>query len=116
MILRTPLLRPAAAAALLLAIGCATMGGSFPTAVRRPAEDTPDRFVRADRSPIAGTPGAAACVSPIVDPRSGAQLTMARSSGGRGDYSVAAGRYGVGPGELLRIDCANGSPLGVVGG
>jgi hypothetical protein len=36
----------------------------------------------------------------------------------RGDYRIeggsGGGRYGVGPGELLRLDCVSGRPLGIV--
>jgi hypothetical protein len=35
----------------------------------------------------------------------------------RGDYAVEPpGRYGVGPGELLRLDCVSGRALGIVSG
>ena len=100
---------------LLLAGGCNT-SLNYPTAVLRQAEGAPDRFVRADSSPITGTPGAAPCTSPIVDPRNGARLTMERAYQGNGDYSVPAGSYGVGTGELLRVDCATGAPIGIVRG
>jgi len=99
----------------MAAAACNTVT-SYPTAVSRPAQDAPDRFVHADSSAISGTPGAAACTSPIVDPRTGTRLTMVRSYQGSGDYSVPANRYGVGTGELLRVDCANGEPLGIVRG
>jgi hypothetical protein len=66
---------------------------NYPTTVLRPAEGAPERFVRADRSPLAGASGTAvACESPLVDSRTGAQLMMQRSYAGRGDYSVPAGR------------------------
>jgi hypothetical protein len=41
---------------------------------------------------------------------------MQRAYGGRGDYSVPQGAYGVRTGELLRVDCADGAPLGIVRG
>jgi hypothetical protein len=103
------------ALALLLTAGCNT-SLNYPTAVLRQAEGAPDRFVRADSSPISGTPGATACTSPIVDPRNGARLTMERAYQGNGDYTVPAGSYGVASGELLRVDCATGAPIGVVCG
>ena len=110
---RTSLLRPLAVAVVAAACGTVT---SYPTAVLRPAADAPARFVRADSSAISGTPGSAACTSPILDPRNGARLTMMRAYQGNGDYSVPAGSYGVGTGELLRVDCANGQPIGIVRG
>ena len=107
--------RALAAAAVIAAAACSTTM-NYPTTVLRPAQDAPERFVRADASPITGTPGAATCFSPIVDPRSGARLTLVRSYQGSGDYSVAAGSYGTAAGELLRVDCASGQPAGVVRG
>src|SRR3712207_1036432 len=88
------------AAALLAAAACNTVV-SYPTPVLRPAQDAPERFVLEDSTAISGTPGEAACRSPIIDPRSGARLLMQRAYQGSGDYSVPAGRYGVGAGELL---------------
>jgi len=108
------ILRAVAGASLAAAAACAV--SSYPTTVSRPAQDAPARFVRADSSAISGTPGSAACTSPIVDPRTSARLTMERATGGRGDYSAAAGAYGLRPGELLRVDCANGEPIGIVRG
>jgi hypothetical protein len=109
-------LRYLAAAAILATAACTTVM-NYPTTVLRPAEGVPDRFVRADRSALTGTPGTSvACESPLVDPRTGAQLMMQRSYGGRGDYSVAPGVYGVAAGELLRVDCADGTPVGIVRG
>jgi len=100
---------------VVLAAACNTVT-SYPTAVSRPAQDAPERFVMTDSSAITGTPGAATCHSPIVDPRSGARLTMERAYHGNGDYSVPAGSYGVRAGELLRVDCANGQAIGIVRG
>lgn len=59
-----------------------------------------------------------ACRNPMVDPRDGTRLTLVQSqrggSGQVGDYRVPEGRYGVGTGELLRLDCGSGRPVGVV--
>ncbi len=33
---------------------------------------------------------------------------------GLGDYRVTAGKYGVGEGELLRVDCTTAHPIGIV--
>lgn len=100
----------------LVALAACNMVSSYPTTILRPAENTPERFVLADSSPITGTPGAAACRSPLVDPRNGARLTMERADRGRGDYAVPAGSYGVRARELLRIDCSNGQAVGIVRG
>ena len=100
----------------LVALAAACNVTSYPTTVLRPAQDTPERFVLADSSVVTGTPGAAACRSPLLDPRNGARLTMERASRGSGDYAVPAGSYGVRGGELLRIDCSNGQPVGIVRG
>lgn len=84
----------------------------------------------ADASAMTGTPaefrptetvaqaarGSAPCLNPLVDPRDGTRITLVRSSGGLGDYAVASGKYGVGAGQLLRVDCSDGRPMGVVEG
>jgi len=100
----------------IFALAACNTSMSYPTAVLRPAEGAPERFVKADSSPITGTPGAAPCASPIVDPRNGARLTMERAYQGNGDYTVPAGSYGVRTGELLRVDCATGAAVGIVRG
>jgi len=102
--------------AVLAALAACNTVSSYPTAVSRPAEGAPERFVLADGSAIAGTPGAAPCRSPIRDPRGGDPLTMERAYPGTGDYAAAAGRFGVRAGELLRVDCATGERLGIVRG
>jgi hypothetical protein len=117
MTLPRSLVRTFAAAGLaLLAGACSNTSLNYPTAVLRPAIDAPERFLREDGSTITGTPGAAPCTSPIMDPRSGARLLMQRAYQDSGDYTVPPGRYGVGTGELLRVDCATGLAVGVVRG
>lgn len=59
---RTARLRLLAGATLASAAACNAVM-SYPTAVSRPAQDAPDRFVLADSSAITGTAGAAACSS-----------------------------------------------------
>ena len=86
----------------------------YPGAVLRLPENVPERFVLADSSAITGTPGSAACRSPIVDPRNGTRLTLQRSSQGNGDYAAPVGNYGLHAGELLRVDCATGQTIGIV--
>lgn len=98
-------------AAMVLAVAaCATGGRSGFPADRdaRPATDTPAAFTFS--VPASGD----ACRSPAVDPRDGTRLVLARSSGGRGDYEVPAGRYGVNGREYLRLDCATGAVVGAV--
>lgn len=55
-----------------------------------------------------------ACNNPMLDPRDQTRLTLVRSAGGQGDYEVPQGRYGVGSGELLRLECGSGRVIGVV--
>ena len=102
---------------LVALAACSTASGGFPAdASVRAATDLPDHF-------FVGAPGAegvsepdpgGACRSPLVDPRDGTRLVLSRSSGGRGDYEVPAGRYGVGEQELLRVQCGTGRPAGAV--
>lgn len=56
------------------------------------------------------------CKSPMIDPQDRTEITMVRSYGnGLGDYRVATtGKYGVGEGELLRINCSTGEAVGIV--
>ena len=100
----------------LLVSGCGT---SRPWAVTpRPAEGLPDEFV-----PVGAPAGAGRCLVHLTDPRDDTRLELIRSTeangeGGPshvGDYAVLpAGRYGVGPKDLLRIDCDRGRAIGVV--
>ena len=98
-------------AGMILAVGACATGGrsSFPAdGAARPAVDAPTAFTFS--VPASGD----ACRSPAVDPRDGARLVLVRSSGGRGDYDVPAGRYGVGSREYLRLECVTGGVIGVV--
>ncbi len=102
-------------AGMLVLAGCATSDFSAER-ILRSASAVPDHFLvgspHSDEltEPAPGT----GCRSPMVDPRDGTRLLLVRSSDGMGDYAVPAGRYDVGPGELLRLDCATGHALGVV--
>jgi hypothetical protein len=96
--------------ALCTVASCVTGGRStFDDGVRRAAIDTPEAFTFP-------TPPSApeACTSPAVDPRDGTQIRFVRAAGGIGDFQVPEGHYGVRSGELLRIRCATGEPIGVV--
>lgn len=92
---------------------CAAATTPWSGAALRMAEDTPPAFAPED-----GVMPTTGCRNPLVDPRDQTRLRLVRSaavgSGERGDYEVPAGRYGVGPGELLRIECSTGQPLGIV--
>lgn len=104
--------------ALLLAAlltGCATsnLGENTPL---RPVQNAPDRFLVGSfggTSLEEPTPGTG-CRNPMVDPRDGTELQLVRSSEELGDYEVSQGRYGVGAGELIRLDCGTGDALGIV--
>lgn len=91
--------------------GCALgPGAGFPSdPTAHAALDVPPAFEHPATSASAG-----ACLNPMRDPRDGAELRLVRSAAGRGDYEVPAGRYGVRPDELLRLDCSSGRPIGVV--
>lgn len=55
-----------------------------------------------------------ACLSPMRDPSDDTSITMVRAANGQADYKVPDGHYGVGPHQLLRLDCNTGRPLGIV--
>lgn len=102
---------------------CATGRGAFPPdSAIRPARELPDRFVVEGAGSDAAKPttppaaaGAAACRSPLVDPRDGTRLRLVRSEKGtRGDYEVAGVHYGVGDRDLLRVDCTTNRAIGIV--
>ena len=103
---------------LLLTTACGT-GGSVNLGVTpKAAPGAPERFEpvnRADRLVPADTLAGSGCLSPMVDPRDGYQLRFERAAGGVADYPVPTGRYGVRPGELLRLECNSGRGVGRVG-
>lgn len=96
--------------------GCASTRPPRPSdrPVRAPL-DVPDSFVVDEVQGNATTQPAPdpGCRNPMVDPRDGTRLTLVRSSEGLGDYEVEPWLYGVGPGEILRIDCATGRAIGI---
>lgn len=94
----------------LLMMSC---GSSGTTAMRdsdviRAAVDAPPNFEAA--TAFDGT----SCVSPLIDPRDGTEITFVRSTAGMADYEVPVGKYGVQKGELLRANCRNGEVIGIV--
>ena len=105
--------RVAVAVPLMFAAACATTSDDWSARATTPARDTPAQFVTEE-----GSLPVDACRSPLTDPRDGTRLRLVRSGGSRagevGDYEVSGNRYGAGPGQLLRIDCATGRPLGIV--
>jgi hypothetical protein len=109
-------LRPLLLGALVVA-GCGT---SRPWALTpRPTEGLPEQFV-----PVGAPAAAAQCLVHLRDPRDDTRLDLIRSTevvngagspSHLGDYAVlSAGRYGIGPNELLRVDCGKGRAIGVV--
>lgn len=111
------MIRPSTVALLtVLLAGCAYAQRSPGAAVPRSAVDVPEHFLVGEHDG-SGTsePGPdGTCRNPLVDPRTGAKLTLLRSSDGSGDYEVPPGRYGVHEGEALRIECATGRAVEIV--
>lgn len=94
----------------LLLMSCGSMSTPSMTdsdVVRMPV-DAPDKFEAA--TAFDGT----SCVSPLVDPRDGTEITFVRSTSGMADYEVPNGKYGVRKNELLRANCTNGEVVGIV--
>ena len=84
---------------------------TIPETIDRPATGTPGTFVREDGLPNLGTP----CLASLLDLQDKSTIQLVRTlHNGQGDYRVAAGKYGVGDGELLRVDCATARPSGIV--
>lgn len=93
---------------IILILGCS--GSRTGDPIIRTAEDLPARF----ETPAGTSWGGNSCRDPIVDPVDGSELVLVRSHAGLGDYSPEIGKYGVGPGELLRINCTTGEAIGIV--
>lgn len=112
---RRTLLAAIAAMSLLAASGCAARKKAESEIPVRAPTDVPAHFLVGDLSseatqePAPGT----GCHNPMVDSRSGTRIKLVRSREGQGDYEVLEGKYGVGPGEVLRIDCATGRAIGI---
>lgn len=98
----------------LMAAACASTS-TFPinAGALRAAQDLPVHFVTDDGE--AGVENGRR--SPLVDPRDQTRIRLLRSiavgSSHQGDYEVPEGRYGVGRGEALRIECSTGQALGI---
>lgn len=93
----------------LLFVNCGSMGTSSmreSDVIRMPV-DAPAIFE-------AATAFDGSCVSPLIDPRNGSEITFVRSTAAMADYEVPTGKYGVQRGELLRVNCRNGEVIGIV--
>jgi hypothetical protein len=108
----------AASAMLLLPATAVAQGENWylrPTHI----DSLPERVIpdTARGAPLEFDPGT--CLGVFLDPGTGTRFVLQRDfmtgNGPIGDYAlVPAGRYGVGPGVLIRMDCAIGRPLGGV--
>ena len=107
-----------AVACVIFASGCAANRLTLTNdRILRLAQNVPKSFaVDASIASTANAGQEGTCYSPMIDPRDQTHLRLVRSAGGYGDYEVPPGRYGVGAGELLRLDCKTGQALGVVRG
>lgn len=97
--------------------GCAsTSTGDLASPPDRPAVDVPERFILAMATAAAppDTIAGSGCRNPLFDPRDGTRIILQRSASARADYAVPEGRYGVRAGELLRVACNTGEPIGIV--
>ncbi|HEU4698917.1 MAG TPA: hypothetical protein VFS40_07050 [Gemmatimonadales bacterium] len=119
-VLRAAVLRAAVLGAAVLGAACG--GASFPSDSAAVApSDVPAAFVRdtaaappagADTAVVTGPP---LCHTPMIDPRDGTRLRLVESLAGRGDYLVPMpNRYGAGPEQFLRLECASGRVIGLV--
>lgn len=79
-------------------------------AILREAENVPDLFLPEEGVEL----DTKSCKSPMIDPRDNSKIIMVSSKNSMGNYEVPVGKYGVGKGELLRLDCTNGKVLGIV--
>ncbi len=104
---------------LLVLVGaCGQNSSGFPSATPlRAGTDLPAQFEPPPgfgRLSLTDTIAGNACLSPMHDPRNNMEIEMVRAAQGQADYRVPDGRYGVGAGQLLRLDCNTGRPLGIV--
>lgn len=97
-------------------VACAST--SWPSRVDSPnIYGVPDHFLVVDAATGATSePSDAACRNPMADPRDATRLTLIRSNAGFGDYQPETPSYGLGEDQLLRINCRDGTPVGVTTG
>lgn len=111
--MKTGILNSLASVFMMLLLSCGS--GNVQTRTMKPvlraAVDAPERF-----EAVAGTTlSEQTCKSPLIDPRDGTEIKMQYSfKEGVADYLVPNGKYGVEPGEFLRVDCATGEIRGIV--
>lgn len=102
---------------LALVTGCAATNGTMSASADRAASDAPRQFVVASSTTVSGVTDdlpSGTCANPLLDPRDRSELRLVRSAMGKGDYDVPNGKYGVGPDELLRVDCSTGQAMKIV--
>ena len=103
--------------AVAIATACAKTLSTLPpdSVARAPEGSVPARFIFDASAVNTDSAAVPACRSPLVDTRNGTRLVLVRSEQGkRADYSVAPENYGVGPADLLRINCQSGAVIGIV--
>jgi len=99
------------ASCLILMVGCgASKNSDFKNRIIRQAETVPKSFLPPEGISLDQN----SCNSPMLDPVDGTQIIMVTAQGGKGNYRVPQGKYGVQKGELLRLNCATGEVLGIV--
>ena len=104
----------AALLAVLLVAGCSSTHPSGGKELMRDAIDVPTHFLVLTPRGTAVEPVPGSCKNPLIDPRDQTKIVLVRSSEDRGYYRVPPGRYGVGGGELLLVECGTGRVMGIV--
>ncbi len=111
----TIVLTSAAVLSVSLASACArNPGGEFNQGEVRPATGLPSEFALPAALAATAPVTLSSCISPLIDQRTGAEIRLVRSRSGRGDYEIPAGQYGARAEELLRVDCARRTAIGLV--
>ena len=100
---------------VVMLAGCASTARTAGVAATplRPT-DVPAAFLVADDGQLRAPVPEDQCRTTLVDARDGTRIRLVMSREGWGDYAVPTGRYGVGDGFLLRVECTTGRPLGIV--
>ncbi|MGE0351771.1 MAG: hypothetical protein AB7I33_11935 [Gemmatimonadales bacterium] len=113
-------MRPPLLTLVLTLAACAASTLDWSATGRAP-RDVPPVFVPDTAAAPSAVP-TGTCLVHLRDPRDGTRLLLVRSAsteqgapGLRGDYEAdRPGRYDLGPGDLLRLDCTSGTVVGVV--
>ena len=98
----------------LFVAGCSSTAPSGRKELMRDAIDVPTHFLVLTHGGAAVEPVPGSCKNPLIDPRDQTKIILVRSAEGRGFYRVPQGRYGVGGGELLVVECGTGRAMGIV--